>query len=119
MYELGRDRDGDHEENWIIRWLLWHVFRYRDDRNSSNTRRRNADENDAVSDGISDVAEMGSAAETATSVTQQVLSNERGTQAQAHPAFSPPPTTNSSGSQSPAASSTSRFFDPVRDQFRT
>lgn len=21
MYELGRDRDGDMEENWIIRWL--------------------------------------------------------------------------------------------------
>ena len=30
MYGLGHDRDGDHEDNWIIRWLLWHVFRYRD-----------------------------------------------------------------------------------------
>lgn len=32
-YELGHYRDGDSEENWVIKWLLWHVFRYRDNRN--------------------------------------------------------------------------------------
>ncbi|KXS96888.1 hypothetical protein AC578_6232 [Pseudocercospora eumusae] len=112
MYELGRDRDGDHEENWIIRWLLWHVFRYRDDRNSNNTRRRNADEPDATSDGISDAADGGSTVEAAANVTQQVV-------ADSHSVSIPPSTAASSGSQSPAASSSSRFFDPVRDQFRT
>jgi hypothetical protein len=25
-------------DNWIIRWCLWHVFRYRDDRNRHNRR---------------------------------------------------------------------------------
>ena len=24
------------EENWIIRWMLWHAFRYRDQRNNRN-----------------------------------------------------------------------------------
>ncbi|KAJ9618672.1 hypothetical protein H2203_008876 [Taxawa tesnikishii (nom. ined.)] len=32
-YDLGHDRSGLNEENWIIKWLLWHVFRYRDSRN--------------------------------------------------------------------------------------
>ena len=33
MYDLGRDTDRVEEENWVIRWMLWHVFRYRDSRN--------------------------------------------------------------------------------------
>jgi len=33
IYELGRMTEGIVEENWIIRWMLWHVFRYRDSRN--------------------------------------------------------------------------------------
>ncbi|EMC98115.1 hypothetical protein BAUCODRAFT_46353, partial [Baudoinia panamericana UAMH 10762] len=33
IYELGRDTDRVEEENWVIRWMLWHVFRYRDNRN--------------------------------------------------------------------------------------
>lgn len=33
VYDLGRDLDRAEEENWVIRWLLWHVFRYRDNRN--------------------------------------------------------------------------------------
>jgi len=32
-YDFGRDTETIEEENWVIRWLLWHVFRYRDDRN--------------------------------------------------------------------------------------
>lgn len=32
-YERGHYMEGDTEENWIIKWLLWHVFRYRDNRN--------------------------------------------------------------------------------------
>lgn len=33
IYDLGHDRDRVEEENWVIRWMLWHVFRYRDNRN--------------------------------------------------------------------------------------
>jgi hypothetical protein len=32
-YDYGRFWEGTNEENWIIRWCLWHVFRYRDERN--------------------------------------------------------------------------------------
>ncbi|KAK8215305.1 hypothetical protein M8818_001926 [Zalaria obscura] len=35
-YDLGHDTDGINEENWVIKWLLWHVFRYRDNRNRSS-----------------------------------------------------------------------------------
>lgn len=35
MYDLGRDVDRVEEENWVIRWMLWHVFRYRDSRNKN------------------------------------------------------------------------------------
>ncbi len=33
VYDLGHDPDRLEEDNWIIRWMLWHVFRYRDNRN--------------------------------------------------------------------------------------
>ncbi|KAK4958914.1 hypothetical protein LTR10_003711 [Elasticomyces elasticus] len=33
IYDLGHDRERVEEENWVIRWMLWHVFRYRDNRN--------------------------------------------------------------------------------------
>ncbi|KYG48386.1 hypothetical protein M433DRAFT_35274, partial [Acidomyces richmondensis BFW] len=29
VYDLGRDIERVEEENWVIRWMLWHVFRYR------------------------------------------------------------------------------------------
>lgn len=32
-YNLGHDTEGVAPENWVIRWMLWHVFRYRDSRN--------------------------------------------------------------------------------------
>jgi hypothetical protein len=35
IYDLGREWNGTTEDNWIIRWCLWHVFRYRDERNRS------------------------------------------------------------------------------------
>lgn len=35
VYDLGHDTDRVDEENWVIRWMLWHVFRYRDNRNKS------------------------------------------------------------------------------------
>lgn len=32
-YDVGAWRDGPNEENWVVKWCLWHVFRYRDNRN--------------------------------------------------------------------------------------
>lgn len=37
IYERGHYFEGGNEENWIIKWLLWHVFRYRDNRNRGRT----------------------------------------------------------------------------------
>lgn len=38
-YRKGHDVDGLEEESWVIRWLLWHVFRYRDNRNKNRRQR--------------------------------------------------------------------------------
>lgn len=35
MYNRGWFSDGPNMDNWIIRWVLWHVFRYRDNRNKN------------------------------------------------------------------------------------
>ncbi|TLD21708.1 hypothetical protein E2P81_ATG08296 [Venturia nashicola] len=37
-YDRAVTHDGGWD-NWIIRWCLWHVFRYRDDRNRGHNRR--------------------------------------------------------------------------------
>ncbi|KXT02478.1 hypothetical protein AC579_994 [Pseudocercospora musae] len=51
LYHLGHDPENPSKPNWVIRWMLWHVFRYKDGRqknssahspataNSSNVRR--------------------------------------------------------------------------------
>ena len=46
IYDLGRDTDRLEEENWVIRWMLWHVFRYRDNRNK-NRRTASPSEGDS------------------------------------------------------------------------
>ena len=39
VYDLGRFTDSvGNEENWVIWWMLWHTFRYRDNRNKSGSR---------------------------------------------------------------------------------
>jgi len=40
LYELGwvENGFGKERENWIIRWMLWHVARYRDNRNKRISR---------------------------------------------------------------------------------
>lgn len=35
-YERGRYMDGGNEDNWVIRWMLWNIFRY-----GMNRRRNN------------------------------------------------------------------------------
>ncbi len=47
VYDLGRDTAGIEEENWVIRWMLWHVFRYRDNRNKNRRTASPGDEADS------------------------------------------------------------------------
>ncbi|KXT16160.1 hypothetical protein AC579_894 [Pseudocercospora musae] len=37
LYELGQDSAQPENPNWIIRWMLWHVFRYRDGRQKTRS----------------------------------------------------------------------------------
>ncbi|KAF2841978.1 hypothetical protein M501DRAFT_372936 [Patellaria atrata CBS 101060] len=32
-FQYGEFMDGQNQDNWVIRWLLWHTFRYKDSRN--------------------------------------------------------------------------------------
>ncbi|EME38351.1 hypothetical protein DOTSEDRAFT_181475 [Dothistroma septosporum NZE10] len=112
MYDLGLDRDGDHDENWIIRWLLWHVFRYRDDRNSSLGRRSgsptrpstDSEEPDNGSDDVSISTDRSGSIAAATIASRQV------------PAAQPQ---SADADDKTASVSQTRYWDPVRDRFRT
>lgn len=65
VYDLGRDTAGIEEENWVIRWMLWHVFRYRDNRNKNRrTTSPPGDEPDSTGGGGSPEATAGSSAAT-------------------------------------------------------
>lgn len=58
VYELARDTDGVEEENWIIRWLLWHAFRYRDQRNNRKSRSGSKMSLSGDEDGLSSNADI-------------------------------------------------------------
>ncbi|KAM3420268.1 hypothetical protein BST61_g3555 [Cercospora zeina] len=128
MYELGRDRDGDVEENWIIRWLLWHVFRYRDERNvGAAGRRRTADADEADAASTSDATSEPSAAEVVHAATLHAAASRPPATIPARSLPPPPPQpkqqqpthTDPAPSDPAAPGAGSRFFDPVRDAFRT
>lgn len=38
IYDLGQSFTQPALPNWIIRWMLWHSFRYRDGRSNNQTR---------------------------------------------------------------------------------
>jgi hypothetical protein len=40
IYDLAFDPDRPNDPNWIIRWFLWHVFRYRDGRQARQKHQR-------------------------------------------------------------------------------
>lgn len=42
FYERGRYIDGPNEENWVIRWCLYHSFRYTDNRNRVRSKANRA-----------------------------------------------------------------------------
>lgn len=54
VYDLGRDTAGVEEENWVIRWMLWHVFRYRDNRNKNRRTASPGDDPDSGGAGSPD-----------------------------------------------------------------
>ena len=58
IYDLSRDTDRVKEENWVIRWMLWHVFRYRDHRNKNRHAASPSDEDSggALSPGGSEIS---------------------------------------------------------------
>lgn len=112
MYGLGHDRDGNHEENWIIRWLLWHVFRYRDDRNSGSNRRRGQSASSEAAIDDDDVSDDGpESIDEASGIAAATIASQQGGLPQRH---------TSTGATSAGDHSTpSRFWDPVRDDFRS
>lgn len=66
VYDLGRNTDGVEEENWIIRWLLWHAFRYRDQRNNRKARSGSQASESADEDDLSSSADTQGTPETGT-----------------------------------------------------
>lgn len=98
VYDLGRDTDRVEEENWVIRWMLWHVFRYRDNRNKNRR---------AVSPGDGDSGEAPSPEGTGLSPTSQpsmCWATKRGSE------YSLTLVTGASSATTP-----SRYWDPVRN----
>ncbi|KAF2765875.1 hypothetical protein EJ03DRAFT_318687 [Teratosphaeria nubilosa] len=55
VYDLGRDTERVEEENWVIRWMLWHVFRYRDNRNRNRRGTSSGNSGDADDDNMEDM----------------------------------------------------------------
>lgn len=112
MYGLGHDGVGANEQNWIIRWLLWHVFRYRDDRNVG-TAKRNArpasaqaenEDTELASSDTSDTADLADTVEAAANLSQGTLDSSQG------------------GPEAPKrediSRNTARFWDPIRERYR-
>lgn len=51
VYQFGHDlADPQAPDNWIIRWMLWHVFRYRDYRNKQQRSTNEAGSGDGDED---------------------------------------------------------------------
>ncbi|PIB01325.1 hypothetical protein CB0940_00966 [Cercospora beticola] len=92
IYDLGKDTDGPEEENWVIRWLLWHSFRYRDQRNN-----RIRGGNTAPGNQANDDDESSGACSSAQSVT-------------------PDQEQDSNGSEN-ASARRNEYWDPVRNQW--
>lgn len=78
VYQFGHDvADAQVPDNWIIRWMLWHVFRYRDYRNKQQRSTNEAGSGDDDEDGSdqpspqeSSGSRKGSASSTAASSSQ-------------------------------------------------
>lgn len=113
VYQFGHDiADPQAPDNWIIRWMLWHVFRYRDYRNKQQRSGNDAGSGDDDEDGSdqlsppeSSSSRKGSASSTAASSNQTGRSK--------HTVKRPKLTTLCTIE---AASSSRSYWDPVRNQ---
>jgi hypothetical protein len=72
IYDLGHDRERVEEENWVIRWMLWHVFRYRDNRNRNRKGGNNSNAGDEDDD-----TESGEGSSTGTAAASPCMSSAR------------------------------------------
>lgn len=98
-YDKGRDTEGVEEENWVIRWLLWHVFRYRDNRNKNRRQVSPGARNHSSS-------ERSSSENHGIAASGELLSSQQPTC---------PVTTIDLDSTSTAGAPKTGFYDPVRD----
>lgn len=102
VYDLGHYTQGPNEENWIIKWMLWHVFRYRDNRNRDSRLRNQSigsSDQDLSGDNVSgneglEVASQGACLESYYAAQHHALLTCRTVVSE---------------------SSRSNFFDPIRD----
>ena len=114
LYDLGRDTERVEEENWVIRWMLWHVFRYRDNRNRNRRTLSPGEEKGATDEGSGEegVGSLGARVAVGREsdctfpkgLDRFELSLIKRTEA-----VSPSPTTASS------SGSGTKYWDPVRD----
>ncbi|CAK1359031.1 hypothetical protein CB0940_05299 [Cercospora beticola] len=111
IYALGQDSDDETSDNWIIRWLLWHVFRYRDGRNvhsSHRCRMRRSGELDSHSDASPEPQH-----------TEPDMDLDDQTEEREHTCVEPALSRTQSNPETTQAIRASRYFDPVRDLYRT
>lgn len=99
--------------------IVWHVFRYRDDRNvGAASRKRTAgdgEEPDAVSDATSDIVSPTVTAQAAIAhVNHSTLPSAPRAQQQLLQT-----STQTTSPTNPVTMTTTPYFDPVRDLFRT
>ncbi|SMQ51314.1 unnamed protein product [Zymoseptoria tritici ST99CH_1A5] len=117
IYDLGRDFYDGHEENWIIRWLLWHVFRYRDDRNSTSRRMARSCAGSGSPSSLSSFSsssyDRGASVESTTVAEALSNSSPRTALSSSHSVCS------SGRSRESSNEASSRFWDPVRGCYRT
>lgn len=113
MYDLANDPSHPNEPNWIIRWMLWHVFRYRDgrqkdgkgpERDSSSHPSENDEDGGSGPGRSSSVSTMASARMS----TGKPMGRETGVVN----------STDELTPLGPPAPSQRSYFDPVRDQYR-
>jgi hypothetical protein len=137
IYDLAHDPDTDTHGNWIIRWMVWHVFRYRDERNarrglsSTATNIHGPSNGDTLSThapqsaASSTVSRSDFAAAENTARRNPPLVNHGEILSAAQPSSPaertcPRPPTNqwkvSRPNDAPATTTTRMFYDPVRDQ---
>ncbi|EMF13259.1 uncharacterized protein SEPMUDRAFT_148616 [Sphaerulina musiva SO2202] len=109
LYDLAIDPALPDRPNWIIRWMLWHVFRYRDGRQQSGNQRGSA-RDAALNHELSMIttSNITEAAATPTTTTTMMATTTA---------------TIRSVSSVPASailpSGKKQFFDPVREKYRT